>query len=921
MKVKSNTVMRKINFHSLCLLVSTVLLFIVSSTACTELGRGDSQPKDTQSDSPRNSEAKDMTGYAQNSFRMEVSEDLASVLKQGTLRAHKPEVQAFMDKIGAVEIIPLFDEGEGAYRERRRRAGLHLWYDVVLSDDIERGISTRTLLRAIDEVQSLEGITYAEAIPVITLPKTNVVKVGKSATTRLRADGDKPSTIPNDPRFNDQWYLYNVGQESTFTPGFDINVLDAWKEETGANNIVVAVLDGGVQIDHPDLVDNIWTNPNPSKELNDLHGYNFSKEQSEITPDDHGTHVAGVIAATRNNGIGIAGVAGGDGTKGSGVRIMSCEIISDIANLRAAPNAFVYAADHGAVISNNSWGMGGGPDPDAIPRSYKVAIDYFIDNAGCDPVTGEQLPTSPMKGGVAIFSAGNDNKEYYYMPPAYKRVIAVGSNGPTGKRAIYSNHGEWVDISAPGGDYLFGNPSAFILSTIADDLYGYMQGTSMAAPLVTGVAALITSKFGGKGFTNEELMHRLLNSLRPYDIDEINPQYRGKLGVGYIDATKALAVDMQKLPEAVKAVKVDEGFDTLTLHFDAVADEDDGSALYYQLYYGDLKLTSPSKLLTDGASAKISAAKYNAGDKVEYTLTGLKLNQEYQLALVAIDRWGYRSNPIYLSSKTKANHKPIITGVKPVLLTNATPTQLNLLVQDPDGHDWSYQLRGDTHSVMSKRVDDSIELTFRRLKGIGKYTLLVAISDGFSETLVTVPYEVKSNEAPRVLQKPKPLYLRGNGSTVALSLDDYFEDPEGDQLTYTVKSFSPQLLEIDLKGAELKLTALLNGNAHIEVTATDPQGAYVRMPLSLSIVPDELVYKVYPIPCYDHFNIELSEVVNFARVRFETPTGYVVYRKAVTVRESGDRLLRVDTTDLPIGRYTLVVEANDKVYRKPFVKN
>lgn len=912
--------MKKIKFQTLCLLTSAAVLIIASGTACTQLGRGDSQPVEKENEALHNSDEL-MDGYAQNSFRIEVSEELANILKQGTLRSQSPQLQAFMDRIGAVDIIPLFDEGEGAYQERHRRAGLHLWFDVVLSEHTSKGSSTRALLRAIEEVQNLEGITYAEAIPVVTLPKTNVVKVRESAVATLRAEDDRTSTIPNDPRFNDQWYLYNTGQESTFTPGFDINVLDAWKEETGSNNVVVAVLDGGVQIDHPDLVDNIWTNPNPSQKLNDLHGYNFSKERSEITPDDHGTHVAGVIAATRNNGIGIAGVAGGDGTRGSGVRIMSCEIISDVANLRAAPNAFVYAADHGAVISNNSWGMGGGPDPDAIPRSYKVAIDYFIDNAGCDPVTGEQLPTSPMKGGVAIFSAGNDNKEYYYMPPAYKRVIAVGSNGPTGKRAIYSNHGEWVDISAPGGDYLFGNPSAFILSTIADNLYGYMQGTSMAAPLVTGVAALITSKFGGKGFTNTELMQRLLNSLRPYDINEINPQYRGKLGAGYIDATKALAVDRQKMPEKVKTVKVDEGFDTLTLHFDAVADEDDGSALYYQLYYSDLRLNSPSKLLTDGASTKISAAKYKAGDKVEYTLTGLKLHQEYQLAIVAIDRWGYRSDPIYFASTTKANHQPIIKGVKNVLLTDATPIVLQLEVQDPDGHDWQYQLRGDTHSVMSKRVDNTIQLTFRRLKGVGKYSLLVAVTDGFSETIVTVPYEVKANEAPQVLHQPKPLSLKGIGASTSLSLKQLFHDPEGGHLTYSVKSFTPQLLGIDLQGEELKLTALQIGKAHIEVTATDPQGDFVRLPISLSIVPDELVYKAYPIPCYDHLTIELSDEVNTARIRFETLTALVALERFVTVRESADRHLRVNTTDLPVGRYTLVVEANNKVYRKPFLKN
>lgn len=890
--------------------LASLLIGLFPSCTTPESGL---EPKD-QTESLRPVE----DGISHEAIRIEVTEELATALEHGTLRADNPKVQDFMDRLGVIDVTRVFDEGEGAYRERRRRAGLHLWYDITLSPD-SKPTSTRAILRAVDEAKEIDGIVYAEAIPVISLPSNSVIRSAEPAHSSLRS-GTDASTIPNDPRFDDQWYLYNRGQEPGFVPGFDINVLDAWKEETGSNQVIVAVLDEGVQVDHPDLVDNIWTNPSPNPEMNDLHGYNFSKNQSEIDPGDHGTHVAGVIAASRNNGIGIAGVAGGDGTRGSGVKIMSCEIISDIANLRAAPNAFPYAADHGAVITNNSWGMGGGPDPDAIPKSYKVAIDYFIDNAGCDPVTGEQLPSSPMKGGVVIFSAGNDNKEYYYMPPAYKRVIAVGSNGPTGVRAIYSNHGDWVDISAPGGDYRFGNPTAFILSTIADDLYGYMQGTSMAAPLVTGVAALIASKFGGKGFTNEELMHRLLHSLRPYDIEEINPQYRGKLGAGYIDATKALAVDRHLPPQAIREVKVDEGYDSLTIHFPAVTDEDDGTALSYNLYYSEKPFSDASRM-GGGKTVEIKAAKYKAGDEVVYTLKGLLLDHAYSLALVPVDRWDHEGQPVFFSARTRANHKPIVEGVQPIFLTDATPLTLRLNVTDPDGHDWTYRLSGDAEAAMCHRDGDALEITFRRLRGEGQYSLILVVSDGYEETMVLIPYEIAQNKSPLVVKEPSHIRLKGLGASVELDLRQYFSDPEGDAVSYEVKSYSPQLIGIDLSGSVLKLKGLVFGKAHLEVTAKDAKGAFVRVPLTVDIVPDEPAYRVYPIPCYDHIVVELSEDIYLAKIALISSAGQEVLQRYVTVRENSDRVVRIDTSHLAIGRYTLVITADSKTYSKPIVKN
>ena len=138
------------------------------------------------------------------------------------------------------------------------------------------------------------------------------------------------------------------------------------------------------------------------------------------TPDDesHGTHVAGTVGARTNNNIGVAGVAGGDGTEGSGVRLMSCQIFGGKNEGGSGARAMYYSANNGAVISQNSWGYVLKANITAIPQADKAAIDYFIKYAGCDK-DGNQLPNSPMKGGIVIFAAGNDGMDYKSYPGAY----------------------------------------------------------------------------------------------------------------------------------------------------------------------------------------------------------------------------------------------------------------------------------------------------------------------------------------------------------------------------------------------------------------------------------------------------------------------------------------------------------------------
>ena len=382
-------------------------------------------------------------------------------------------IDGIFDALSVSSMERVFPDA-GEWEERHREAGLHNYYYITYDDS--KTIKTKAG-QALSEVS---GIVCAQPVP-----------------KRVRLSDE---SIFNDPMLSYQWHYINPGGSRNYVSGADINVLPVWKDYTAGNNpnfdVIVSVVDGGIDLTHPDLSNVI---------LKDL-CYNFKKGSSTITAEDHGTHVAGTIGAINNNGIGVCGVAGGNDGKG-GVKLISCQVFdSEDKYGYGFANAIVYGADHGAVISQNSWGSVYETESDAlrggISPDEKVAIDYFIKNAGVDK-RGNQ--TGPMKGGVVIFAAGNDGWSMGW-PAAYEPIIAVGAMSSRGTRSYYSNYGDWVDICAPGGDAEIG-PT--IYSTVPSG-YGLMQGTSMACPHVSGVAALIVAHFGGPGFTNDMLVERLL---------------------------------------------------------------------------------------------------------------------------------------------------------------------------------------------------------------------------------------------------------------------------------------------------------------------------------------------------------------------------------------------------------------------------
>ena len=473
--------------------------------------------------------------------------EMSSILDQAQMsktrsgkatRSGIPSTDEVLDILGSYSFERVFPVDANT-EARTREAGLHLWYTVKFdkSTDLKAAAERLKQLGEVTKVQTNGRIKRAYNTDSKRIYLSD--KALQQKATRAAASGE-----PNDPGFAYQWHYRNLGagnygfenlndNQAGAEAGCDVNAVEAWKTCVGDPSIIVAVLDEGVMYTHPDLAPNMWCNPGETSQGakadgdgngydGDLHGYNFVEESGNITWSDandsgHGTHVAGTIAAANNNGIGVSGVAGGDGTPNSGVKIMSCQIFSgqNSVTLAGEARAIKYAADNGAVILQCSWGYnssesselsGYTPGP-ATEKEWaetypleKEALDYFINNAGS--------PNGVIDGGIAVFAAGNEYAGNPAFPGAYSKCVSVASLAADYTPACYTDFGSLVTLSAPGGDLEYygkigetedeywaetGEQKGAVLSTLVKNgqpAYGYMEGTSMACPHVSGVAAL-----------------------------------------------------------------------------------------------------------------------------------------------------------------------------------------------------------------------------------------------------------------------------------------------------------------------------------------------------------------------------------------------------------------------------------------------
>lgn len=567
-------------------------------------------------------------------------------------RSGIPSTDEVLDILGTYHferIFPVDTKNE----ERTRTSGLHLWYRVKFDEntDLKEAAGRLAKLGEVAKVQANSHIQRAYRVDGYR-SYVSESALRQKAATRTVTTG---STF-SDPGLAYQWHYNNSGNnpfdnqnvlKNGSRPGCDVGCMEAWKKCTGDPSIIVAVLDEGVMYTHPDLKGNMWINE--KEELyadkdadgngykDDKYGYNFVSNSGIISWMDavdtgHGTHVAGTIAAMNNNGEGVCGIAGGDGSKNSGVKIMSCQVFAGEAGvtLDAEARAIKYAADNGAVILQCSWGYnsslanlieGYTPGPGSEEEWEKLyplekdALDYFINNAGS--------PNGVIDGGLAIFASGNEYAGMAAFPAAYSKCISVSAVAADFTPASYSNYGKEVTISAPGGDTEYYNPvgqddpegweegihSGSILSTWIQNgnaTYGFMDGTSMACPHVSGVAALGLSYAVKQRchFKASEFVELLKSSTKPldswYNTGEVKAYYRNHISSG----ASATRVELSKYVGKMGAGLLDAGMLLNNI-------EGNGS-----------DMVVPNMYVAEGAASTLNLACYFVnGENLTYTCT------------------------------------------------------------------------------------------------------------------------------------------------------------------------------------------------------------------------------------------------------------------------------------------------------------
>ncbi len=852
-------------------LAAILSVAVLVSCAREELSEG--HMSQSVGDTPQREEHKEIYVYLDDA----VVETVESAGLSGVPVTKALEHSALAE-LDIVEMHRLFPHA-GEFEERTRREGLHKWYVVKYNKEI-------SMTKAASEAMRFEGIEHAEPAYEI---KCN-------------------DTYYNDFLFSDLW-----GIDNTSKPLVDINVLPVWKEyTTGNSKVVVSIVDTGFDLNHEDLKSNVAESGH----------FNYCNDNTKVEPGDHGTHVAGVVAAVGNNGKGVAGVAGGNEAKGQkGVKIISSQGMRPDGTGGQSIRALKDAADKGAIISQNSWGANLDKNGDgkiseeekAVVKdesqwqSYRQAIDYFIKYAGCDNY-GNQLPNSMMKGGIVIFAAGNENIDVD-IPSMYEKVIAVGSVTKYGEKSSFSNYGDWVDICAPGSD---------ILSTVPGNEYASMDGTSMACPYVSGVAALIVSHFGGQGFTNEMLWDKLIGSTNK---EAISPAY--KVG-GLVDAYGAFMYGNDFAPNEVTDLKLQGRGNNIDCTFTVPSTPDEKSAYGVLFLYSNdrAKLERASATDNEGVQSKAFILEKSAGDQVTCTINGLDFVSSYYVKAYAYSYGrNYSEATEILETTTTENQAPVVSldYEGDIVIPSFETLTIPVNVTDPDGHEFEVSYNNGSAADKLEFFPDGWRLTIKGSAAAeGTYKSTVVATDQWGMTTeFDINYTIRSNSAPVKLTEMPDILMTKKGQEQVIDMSEFVSDEDGEQLAFELSYTNDKIVYINVKGNILTVTSTAYGSADITLVAKDARGESVTFEFTAVVKDPSKPVTVYPNPVKDYVNVGTLDMAE-TTIRIYGSTGNLVHEE--TSQVSGLEPARIDMRNCAPGVYTMSVMFSGKEYKETVVK-
>lgn len=332
------------------------------------------------------------------------------------------------------------------------------------------------VMSIIMELRATHSVEYAERVPL-----------------------DKTTLTPNDPSYSSQWHLATI------------NAAGAWNYFSTGSNIKIAIVDDAVERTHPDISPNLWVNPGEIANNNidddgngyidDINGYDVGSNDNNPNPPSssyaHGTHVTGCASPATNNATGVAGI-------GFSCKIMAVKSTTSSSSITNGYDGIVYAVASGADVINMSWG-----------------------GTGSSTTAQNIITWASNQGVVLVAAAGNNNTNTMFYPAGYTECIAVAATASGDAKASFSNYGTWVDISAPGNN---------IYATYYGATYSNLSGTSMASPIVAGLAGLMLSL--NPSLTPADIRNCITSTAA--NINAQNSSYIGQLGAGRIDANAAM---------------------------------------------------------------------------------------------------------------------------------------------------------------------------------------------------------------------------------------------------------------------------------------------------------------------------------------------------------------------------------------------